>query len=114
MVWPLLLAPFLMGQPNYGPPPQLPQEVFDLIEQGYFKPIKPFKYTRMYEYKLEVTPEEEYYYRTGILPALPVPIPPQPYLPGANYIPEDVRNPPKNRPLQNLKLPLPKLFRGRR
>lgn len=109
----LILSVLLMGQPAYDPPPQIPQEVLDLMEKGFFAPFKPVPYTRVYERKLQISPEEEFYYRTGTLPALPVPIPPQPYLPGANFIPEDVRNPPQ-KPLQKLKLPLPKLFRGRR
>lgn len=105
----LILLIGLFGQVEA--PPQLPPEVFKLFEQGYYAPIKPFKYTRWYLY--EETEWEREARLNQPIPALLVPRPPVPYLPGANYVPPDVGQG-QQRPLQNLRLPLKGILGGRR
>lgn len=105
----ILAVALLFGQVRgYEAPPQIPQEVVELMSKGYFQTPK-IKYTPT-PIKNEMMSdwEREWVYRQP-LPALPVPYPPQPYLPGANYVPQDViqSRQQQKRPLQNLKLPIP-------
>lgn len=93
-------------------PPIFPPEGWEVINHPNFRPIKIIPYTRWYVYG--ESPWEREQWLNAPLPALQVPYPPVPYLPGANYVPPDVANPqPIKRPLQNLRTPFKGLLNGR-
>lgn len=103
----ILLLIVTMGQ-IYGSPPPLPQELVDELATGkYDKPVPTFRYKRDWNFEPQLTEWEREELHNRPLPAFPCPYPPVPYLPGANFIPQDVlefraqQNQPK-RPLQNL------------
>jgi hypothetical protein len=99
----------LLGQLREQPP-VFPKEGWETINHPNFG-IPKISYRQWYVFG--ETQWEKEFRMSQPLPALPVPRPPVPYLPGADFIPEDVRNPqPIKRPLQNLKLPLKGILRG--